>query len=725
MLGAKWCTVILLLIPCLFGIVHFGPRAALILLVAVSVAVLTSVLPRLMDSRPCHWFNPGTIITGLLIGMTVTDQIPIYMVIAGVIVAEMPAKLAFKWFHANPFNPALLGRGFIAILESIDPRSQGLSAARDVDLVSGASVLFKDEGGLFRPGLLDSFLGFTPGSIGDTSALALILCGFFLLRYVVLKREACLSMILSVPLFVFLLPETNLSLGHAPWVSNPALYLIGGPTLLCAVFFLTDPSTTPRTRIGSVLFGLGAAFLGVMGRKYTQIPGVEMYGILVMNFARPLLDRVAIKLVPLRDSNDSEPLQEHESSGFVSEVFTPTSGSCPSFETYQKKGEFSCIKSLISSGELEKVPGRLKKLGHTGRGGGHFPVWKKWESALRSGLEPYLIVNAQEGDPFTFKDRYLMQNHIEVVAESIAIAAMSLKARKTLVVLSPEMTKERRSLAVALRNLNQIPGVEFQFEMRRGDGSYICGEESALIHFLEHSYAQAQERPPHPTEQGLHAIPTVVQNLETLSWLPLLLSNSCEGGDQSYLVSISGAVNSPGVYEVKKGTLLNQLAKIAGGELNGGQPSGYILAGVGGVMIPSSLGAVPYDPDKLSKMDATIGTGSFRVLPPGTCVVEESLRDLEFLAAESCGRCTPCRVGLSELAESWAALCRGEVDSDQFLNIQDLKSVLQLTSACGLGRSAPAQIHSILRHWPEEIVFHLRGLNSRRCRQEPTSQEVR
>jgi electron transport complex protein RnfD len=185
----------------------------------------------------------------------------------------------------------VLGRTAIAILETYDPIPYA-------DLATGASLLFKEAGGLLPPSYWDAFLGLTKGAIGETSTLLLLIVGIVMLRYVVIKREAAIAMILTVPVMVFLLPDTVEIVGHAPWISEPLVYLLGGPTLLMAFFFLTSPEATPNTVRGGIVFGIGVGVLSVLGRMYTSIPGVEMYAILIMNLTVPLLNNRSLRYAP-------------------------------------------------------------------------------------------------------------------------------------------------------------------------------------------------------------------------------------------------------------------------------------------------------------------------------------------------------------------------------------------------------------------------------------------
>lgn len=291
-LGAKWCTFILLLPLAVFGSVYFGWQAFWVLLVSTLSAMVAGALIQWSNHGPLHWFNPGTMITGLLIGLTLSPQTPFYMIIVGGFVAEYLGKQALPVLSGGRikylFNPAVLGRSAIAILESYDPIPYA-------DISTGASLLFKETGGLIPPNYWDAFLGLTKGAIGETSTLLLLIVGTLMLRYVVIKREAAIAMILTVPVMVFALPDTVEIIGHAPWVSGPLVYLLGGPTLLMAFFFLTAPETSPNTLRGGIIFGIGVGVLSVLGRMYTSIPGAEMYAILIMNLSVPWLNKRSLR----------------------------------------------------------------------------------------------------------------------------------------------------------------------------------------------------------------------------------------------------------------------------------------------------------------------------------------------------------------------------------------------------------------------------------------------
>ena len=286
-LGAKWCTFILLLPLALFGSLYFGLNALLVLLASTMTTMVAGALIQWSNNGTVKLFNPGSMVTGLLMGLTLSPLTPLYMIFVGAFVAEYIGKQALPALSSgkmkNIFNPAVLGRTAIALLETYDPIPYA-------DLSSGASLLFKEAGGLVQPYYWDAFFGFTKGSIGETSTLLLLIVGVLMLRYVVIKREAAIAMILTVPAVVFLLPDTPEIVGHAPWMSEPLVYLMGGPTLLMAFFFVTAPETSPNTIKGGIIFGIAVGALSVLGKMYTSIAGVEMYAILIMNLMVPLLN---------------------------------------------------------------------------------------------------------------------------------------------------------------------------------------------------------------------------------------------------------------------------------------------------------------------------------------------------------------------------------------------------------------------------------------------------
>lgn len=703
-LGAKWMVVLLLLAPTAFGVWHFGPRAALVVGTSVAVALAASVLPRRLDHRPHRWINPGTLITGLLLGLTLSPTTPLYMAAVGALVAELPGKARLPGLRRNLLNPAAFGRAAVALLETVDPPAWA-------DAATGASVLFKEAGGHGAPLLADAFLGLTRGAIGETSALTLALVAVPMLTLVVVKRQAPLAMLVSAPLLVALLPATPEIAGHAPWALDPVVYLSGSALLLNAVFFATDPATTPNTRLGGVAFGVGAAAIGVLGRTYTTIPGAEMYGILAMNLAAPGLD-AAVRRWRGRRPAPASPGFFEAIPPAADRVETLPPGTGLRLLAAVPAGAGLATARADAAGTLAAV--RASDL--RGRGGAGFPAADKWAAALSHSGPRVLVVNAQEGEPDTFKDRYLVAHHADQVMEGVAIAAGVIGAGEVHVVVDPTFLLADPTLRAAEAALRARSGDSAlpPVVIHRGPGLYVCGEETALLSWLEGGRGEPRPRPPYPTERGLRGLPTVVHNVETLVWLPAILHRSTAwfraGGWR--LVTLSGAVRRPGVYEVPRGATLGEVLALGGGMASGRRLGAFAVGGPSGGLVPPTCADAPFDAAALSALGAPLGTASVRVLDDATCVVREVLHTARFFREESCGRCTPCRVGTAELARRWAGLAAGSADTDGLQTVAEALGA----SICGLGTGAAHRLQSVLRHWPEAVRAHAEGGSCDTCR---------
>lgn len=688
-LGAKWMVALLLMPPAVFGVWHFGVRAGGVLALSIAVCLVASVLPRALRGEPFRWVNPGSVITGTLLGLTLTGTTPWYMVIVGALVAELPGKYPLPGRLRPLINPAVLGRSAVALLEMLDPPGF-------VDGLSGASVLFKDAGGHAAPALIDAFLGTTRGAIGETSVLMLGLVAVPMFTFVVVKRTPALTLLLLTPCLVAVLPPSAAITGHAPWVLEPAYFLLGSATLLNATFFCTDPSTTPDTRLGGVLFGAGAAVIGVLGRVYTEIPGAEMYGILVMNLLTPGLDGLARRLRSPRAEQSTLAPREAES-GRVESV--------PAGFGLHLLGSVNPDAAVAAA--LQDPVGAeaaVESAGVGGCGGSGFPATRKWAAARSHPGPRRLIVNAQEGEPSTLKDRYLMQHHPKTVLAGAVIAARLVGADRVDVVVDPAFEVGYRGLERAWQELaaREETGALPELRMHRGPGLYVAGEESALIAFLEGRKVEPAPRPPYPAERGLDGQPTVVHNVETLAWVAMAVEQGarCEG---YRLVTVRGAVRRPGIYELPSGMSLGEVLAMAGG------PTSTVVAfGVGGPsggLLPAWLHSLPMEAGALAEHGAMFGTGAVDVIGEDRCVVCEALSAARFFRDTSCGRCTPCRVGTG-------ALVRG-IEGGTALDpiIEALGA-----SICGLGTGAANRVRSVERYWPEALQQHARGEECGGCR---------
>ncbi len=711
-IGAKWCVVLLTLPPAAFGIYWLGPRAAVVLALSVLLCMAAGILPRMIARQPFELFHPGAIVTGMLLGLTLSVDTPIYMIVVGALVAEYPGKYRLPGLGRNLLNPAALGRTAIALLEWLDPSAYGPPAA---DIVSGASALFKEAGGNIRPQLADLFVGFHPGAIGETSELLLIPIAVVMLTVVVVKRHAALAMILAVPLTVICLPPAADIVGHAPWALNPLVYLLAGNTLLLATFFATDPVTTPNSRWGAVLFGVGVGVLGVLARLYTSIPGPEMYAVLLMNLMVPLLDRAFLKTpspVPASAANIPHTAHAADTSSpppEISQADTALFGSTPRITSTLRLGPFTVFKRLTRRRNTDGAVREIEQSGLRGCGGARFPLHLKWK-AFRDQPHPrILIANGQEGEPETFKDRYLMQNYPELVVEGVAIASLLLDVDEILIVVSAHSEPSQEKIRNAVARLRELPESRCLPPIRVLVGSerYICGEESALIEFLETGREEPRLRPPLPIEYGLEGMPTLVHNVETLSWLPSIVHYGAEwfrGNSDGYqLVSLSGAVRQQGVYEVASGTPLWRIIDQGGGLPAGEQLTAIAVGGPSGGLLPPHMAGLAFSPDALRDAGTMMGTGAVRVLGKADSVTRVAQSAAEFFRGESCGRCTSCRVGTWELCRLWEDVVHGNATAETLEQLSEVATVLQRTSTCGLGIASPSRVLSVMRYWPEEL----------------------
>jgi NADH-quinone oxidoreductase subunit F len=345
-----------------------------------------------------------------------------------------------------------------------------------------------------------------------------------------------------------------------------------------------------------------------------------------------------------------------------------------------------------------------------GRGGAAFPAGKKWEAVRAQPATPrYLVCNADESEPGTFKDRVLLEHDPLAVIEGMAIAAFAAGCERGFIYLRGEYplagARIERALAEARRLGWLGASAGFDIELRRGAGAYICGEETALFNSLEGKRGEPRAKPPFPVQAGLFGQPTVVNNVETLACVPLVLARggaafAAIGSGQSTgpkLFCVSGRVARPGLYEVAFGATLRELLALAGG-VAGGRPLAAVLLGgaAGGFVGPAALD-VPLTLEGARAAGATLGSGVVMVLDDGADLLDLLRRIAEFFRDESCGQCVPCRVGTVRLEEALARLRRAPATAADLALVADLDQVMRDASICGLGQTASAAVMSGLK----------------------------
>ena len=382
-----------------------------------------------------------------------------------------------------------------------------------------------------------------------------------------------------------------------------------------------------------------------------------------------------------------------------------------SLDDYRRHGGYAALRRAFELGP-EGVLRELHDSKLLGRGGAAFPAAAKWEAVAHAAARPhYVVCNADESEPGTFKDRVIMEQDPYAVLEAMTIAGFATGAMQGYLYVRGEYPVATERLRVALAGARARgllggdilgSGVTFDIDLRRGAGAYICGEETALFNSLEGFRGEPRSKPPYPTEAGLFGKPTVINNVETLvNLLPILLAGgrayAAQGTAQSTgtkLFCLSGAVAVPGVYEVEFGVTLRQLLELAGGTV-GGTPRAVLLGGAAGSFVGPEHLDIPLTFEDTRRIGSTLGSGVVMPFAPSTDFPDVLRRIARFFRDESCGQCVPCRVGTARQEESLARLCRNGAGAERAL-LGDLAQVMGDASICALGHTAAAALQSAL-----------------------------
>ena len=381
----------------------------------------------------------------------------------------------------------------------------------------------------------------------------------------------------------------------------------------------------------------------------------------------------------------------------------------PAYETldaYVANGGYATLKSLRESGDWEAVQDKVLSAGLRGLGGAGFPSGKKWGFVRANAGTRYLAVNGDEGEPGTFKDRYYLERTPHLFLEGMLIAAWAVEAEKAFIYMRDEYPAVLHILHAEIAALEQAgivaPGY---IDLRRGAGAYICGEESAMIESIEGKRGLPRHRPPFVAQVGIFGRPTLVHNIETLHWVARicregpeilnLVEKNGRTGLRSY--SVSGRVKNPGVHLLPAGSTIMDIIDAAGGMAAGHEFKAYQPGGPSSGLLPASINDVPLDFDTLQPLGTFIGSAAVVVLSQQDRARDAALNMLRFFEDESCGQCTPCRVGCEKAvklmqADSW----------DQPL-LEELCGAMADASICGLGQAAPNPIKLVIKHFSDEI----------------------
>jgi len=362
-----------------------------------------------------------------------------------------------------------------------------------------------------------------------------------------------------------------------------------------------------------------------------------------------------------------------------------------SIDSYREHGGFTALQRAMELGQDGTISA-VTEAKLLGRGGAAFPTGRKWDSVAKAPARPhYLVCNADESEPGTFKDRELMERDPFAVVEAIAIAAFAAGCEKAFLYGRSEYPLARRRIENAIQKAHASGLMDLEIEVRRGAGAYICGEETALFNSIEGKRGEPRNKPPFPVQAGVFGKPTLVNNVETLvNVLGILVEGSAA---DTRLFCLSGHVREPGLYEVQMGTTLRALIDLAGGVREGRRLQAVLLGGAAGSFVTEQQLDVPLSFEGTRAIGATLGSGAVIVLDDTADLKQILLRIARFFRDESCGQCVPCRVGTVRQEEVLHRLLTDRRDSDITL-LSDIAQAMRDASICGLGQTAANAITS-------------------------------
>ena len=388
---------------------------------------------------------------------------------------------------------------------------------------------------------------------------------------------------------------------------------------------------------------------------------------------------------------------------------------------------YQALIKVLKEMKPEEVIDTLKKSGLRGRGGGGFPTGTKWEFAMKTpGDVKYVLCNADEGDPGAFMDRSVLEGDPHSIIEAMAIAGYTIGARQGYVYIRAEYPIAVERLQIAIDQARKygllgknILGTNFSFDMeiRLGAGAFVCGEETALMRSIEGGRGEPRTRPPFPAVKGLFGKPSLLNNVETYANIAQIILNGAEwfsamGTEKSKgtkVFALGGNITNTGLVEVPMGTPLRTIVDEIGGGIPGGRKfKAAQTGGPSGGCIPADLIDIPIDYDNLISIGSMMGSGGLIVMDDSKCMVDIAKFFLEFTVDESCGKCTPCRIGNKRLYEILEKITDGKGEMEDLDELESLSKYIKENSLCGLGQTAPNPVLSTMRYFKDEYIAHVR-----------------
>ena len=397
-------------------------------------------------------------------------------------------------------------------------------------------------------------------------------------------------------------------------------------------------------------------------------------------------------------------------------------------DEYIGRNGYEALGKVLKTMTPDEVIQTILDSGLRGRGGGGFPTGKKWQLArnlVKDADQKYVCCNADEGDPGAFMDRSVLEGDPHVVIEAMAIAGYAIGATQGYIYIRAEYPIAVQRLQIAIDQAREYgllgknifdSGFDFDLDIRLGAGAFVCGEETALMTSIEGNRGEPRPRPPFPAESGLFRKPTVLNNVETYANIPQIILNGADwfasmGTEKSKgtkVFALGGKIHNTGLVEVPMGTTLREVIyEIGGGIPNGKAFKAAQTGGPSGGCIPAEHLDIPIDYDNLIAIGSMMGSGGLIVMDEDNCMVDIAKFFLQFTVDESCGKCTPCRIGTKRLYEMLEKITSGNATMEDLDKMEKLCYYIKNNSLCGLGQTAPNPVLSTLRYFKHEYIAHV------------------
>lgn len=395
-------------------------------------------------------------------------------------------------------------------------------------------------------------------------------------------------------------------------------------------------------------------------------------------------------------------------------------------DEYIARDGYKALEKVLTEMKPQDVIDELKKSGLRGRGGGGFPTGIKWQTAAdQVNEQKYIICNADEGDPGAFMDRSVLEGDPHAVLEAMTIGGYAIGANQGFIYVRAEYPIAVKRLEVALNQSREYgllgdnilgTGFKFDIEIRLGAGAFVCGEETALMHSIEGRRGMPSPKPPFPAISGLWGKPTVINNVETYANIPQIIVNGADwfasmGTEKSKgtkVFALGGKIVNTGLVEIPMGTTLREIIyEIGGGIPNGKKFKAVQTGGPSGGCITAESLDTPIDFDNLTALGSMMGSGGMIVMDEDNCMVDVARFFLDFTRDESCGKCTPCRIGTKRLLEILEKITQGKGTLEDLDKLETLAKEIKQSALCGLGQTAPNPVLSTLKHFRDEYIAHV------------------